>query len=104
MSIFKTKLASAFGGALGGFMLSWVGYIPHTVQSYDTALWIALFFTIIPGVVSLLSLIPLSKYEITEKRFFELLKDIRQRDGNKNSADPQISPTSDNIPLLKGEA
>jgi len=101
MSIFKTKLASAFGGALGGFMLSWVGYIPHTVQAPNTALWIALFFTVIPGIVSLFSLIPLSKYEITEKRFFELLKDIRQQ---ANTPDNDRLPAEDHHSLKKIEA
>lgn len=79
LNIFKTKLSGAIGGAIGGFCLSWAGYIPHTVQSAQTALWIGLFFTLIPGILTILSLFPLAKYEITEKRFFEILDEIRQR-------------------------
>lgn len=79
LNIFKTKLSGAIGGAIGGFCLSWAGYIPHTVQSAQTALWIGLFFTLIPGILTVLSLFPLAKYEITEKRFFEILDEIRQR-------------------------
>lgn len=79
LNIFKTKLSGALGGAVGGFMLSWAGYIPHQVQATETAMWIGLLFTLIPGVLTLLSLVPLSRYEITEKRFYEILSDIHQR-------------------------
>ncbi|MGB7802550.1 MFS transporter [Buttiauxella sp.] len=79
LNIFKTKLSGAIGGAIGGFMLSWAGYIPHQVQAAETAMWIGLLFTLIPGALTLISLIPLSRYEITEKRFYEILEDIHQR-------------------------
>ena len=83
LNIFKTKLSGAIGGAIGGFCLSWAGYVPHVVQSSQTALWIGLFFTLIPGILTLISLIPLAKYEITEKRFFEILDDIHSRNKNQ---------------------
>lgn len=79
LNIFKTKLSGAIGGAIGGFMLSWAGYIPHQIQATETAMWIGLLFTMIPGVLTLLSLVPLARYEITEERFYEILSDIHQR-------------------------
>lgn len=79
LNIFKTKLSGALGGAVGGFMLSWAGYIPHQVQAPETATWIGLLFTLIPGALTLLSLFPLARYEITEKRYYEILSDIHQR-------------------------
>lgn len=79
LNIFKTKLSGALGGAVGGFMLSWAGYIPHQVQAPETAMWIGLLFTLIPGALTLLSLLPLARYEITEKRYYEILSDIHQR-------------------------
>jgi len=84
LNIFKTKLSGAIGGAIGGFMLSWAGYIPHQVQAVETAMWIGLLFTLIPGALTLISLIPLSRYEITEKRFYEILEDIHQRNINQH--------------------
>lgn len=85
LNIFKTKLSGAIGGAIGGFMLSWAGYIPHQVQATETAMWIGLLFTLIPGVLTLLSLFPLARYEITEKRFYEILSDIHQRNAAPSS-------------------
>jgi GPH family glycoside/pentoside/hexuronide:cation symporter/probable glucitol transport protein GutA len=83
LNIFKTKLSGALGGAIGGFMLSWAGYIPHQVQATQTAMWIGLLFTLIPGVLTLISLIPLARYEITEKRFYEILSEIHQRNASQ---------------------
>jgi GPH family glycoside/pentoside/hexuronide:cation symporter/probable glucitol transport protein GutA len=85
LNIFKTKLSGALGGAIGGFMLSWAGYIPHQVQATETAMWIGLLFTMIPGVLTLISLIPLARYEITEKRFYEILSDIHQRNATQSA-------------------
>nr|WP_265332310.1 hypothetical protein [Obesumbacterium proteus] len=70
---------------MGGFMLSWAGYIPHAVQATNTAMWIGLLFTLIPGALTLISLIPLSSYEITERRFYEILDDIQQRNSGQTS-------------------
>lgn len=84
LNIFKTKLSGAIGGAIGGFMLSWAGYIPHQVQAVETAMWIGLLFTLIPGLLTLVSLIPLARYEITEKRFYEILDDIHQRNATSS--------------------
>lgn len=89
LNIFKTKLSGAIGGAIGGFMLSWAGYIPHAVQAEGTAMWIGLLFTLIPGALTLISLIPLARYEITERRFYEILDDIHQRN---NSQAVEVKP------------
>jgi len=78
-NIFKTKVASAVGGAVGGYILSAVGYVPNQIQSHSTLIWIALIFTIIPGILCLLSLVPLAKYELTEKRYLEILQDMKKR-------------------------
>lgn len=78
-NIFKTKVASAVGGAVGGYILSAVGYVPNQIQSHSTLIWIALIFTIIPGILCLLSLVPLVKYELTEKRYLEILQDMKKR-------------------------
>lgn len=88
LNIFKTKLSGAIGGAIGGFCLSWAGYVPHAVQTDQAALWIGLFFTLIPGILTILSLLPLAKYEITEKRFFEILDDIH----NRNKKPQEVTP------------
>lgn len=88
LNIFKTKLSSAIGGAMGGFCLAWTGYIPHIEQSPQTAMWIGLFFTLIPGILTIISIIPLAKYEITEKRFFEILDDIHSRNKTAQEVTP----------------
>jgi len=53
--------------------------VPNQIQSHSTLIWIALIFTIIPGILCLLSLVPLAKYELTEKRYLEILQDMKKR-------------------------
>lgn len=80
-NIFKTKLASAIGGALGAFLLGVVGYItvPNAVQSEATIKGIHYIFTIVPGIFSLFALIPLSKYSLSEKQYEEILEDLKNK-------------------------
>lgn len=79
-NIFKTKVASAIGGAIGAFALSIIGYVPNAVQSTATLNGIHYFFTIIPGLTALIALIPLGMYKLTEDKYEEILKDLKMRE------------------------
>ncbi len=83
-NIFKTKVASALGGSMGAFVLGAIGYIPNVAQSTTTLNWIHYTFTIIPGLVSLLALIPLSMYKLTEKKYQEILEELEAGSATKN--------------------
>lgn len=75
-NIFKTKLASAIGGALGAYTLHFAGYVPDMEQSIETLNIIHMFFTLIPGIIAAFSLIPLFNYELTEKRYNDILEEL----------------------------
>jgi len=72
-NIFKTKLASALGGALGAYALHWAGYIADMSQAKETLDIIHTSFSLIPGIISLIAFIPLLKYDLTEKKYKEIL-------------------------------
>ena len=75
-NIFKTKLASAIGGALGAYALSIMGYVPNVQQSMTTLNSMHMIFTLIPGVLSLFSLIPLGLYDLTEDQYKKVLGEL----------------------------
>ena len=77
-NIFKSKLASGLAGAIPAYLLAAIGYVPNAAQSASTLLWIALFFTAILGVASMLAILPLFKYELTERRYAEIVRQLDQ--------------------------
>ena len=58
-NIFKTKLASAIGGALCGYVLAFVGYKANVAQTVETLKGIHLMYSIVPGIIAILSIISL---------------------------------------------
>jgi GPH family glycoside/pentoside/hexuronide:cation symporter len=75
-----TKLTDALGVAVGGWALSWFGYVPNIVQTDMARLGIRLFFGLIPSVAILLSLPLLIWYPITRKSHAELRKRLEAAD------------------------
>jgi GPH family glycoside/pentoside/hexuronide:cation symporter/probable glucitol transport protein GutA len=78
-NIFKTKLAAAIGGAIGAYTLALVGYKANAVQSEFTLDMIHAVFTIIPGILSFIALIPLKYYKLTEERYREILGELQSK-------------------------
>ncbi len=76
MNIFKTKVASAVGGMIGAFGLSWIGFKSNAVQTTSTMDGMHIVFTLVIGVLSLLAIIPLRRYTLTEEKYQEILKKI----------------------------
>ena len=75
-----TKLTDALGVAVGGWALSWFGYVPNIVQTDMARLGIRLFFGLIPSVAIILSLPLLIWYPITRKSHAELRKRLEAAD------------------------
>lgn len=75
-NIFKTKLASALGGALGAYALHAAGYVPDITQTKATLDILHTAFTLIPGIISVMALIPLRSYDLTENKFQEILAQL----------------------------
>ncbi|MGF9963480.1 glycoside-pentoside-hexuronide (GPH):cation symporter [Bacillus rhizoplanae] len=76
---FRAKFAGAIGGGIGAYALSGIGYIPNQTQAGTTMVWMQLFFTLIPGILLLISVIPLMKYRLTEGAYEKILSEIKIR-------------------------
>lgn len=76
---FRSKFAGAIGGGIGAYALSGIGYIPNQTQTGTTMVWMQLFFTLIPGILLLISVIPLMKYQLTEGFYEKILSEIKIR-------------------------
>jgi GPH family glycoside/pentoside/hexuronide:cation symporter/probable glucitol transport protein GutA len=80
-NIFKTKVASAIGGSVGAFALASIGFVANTTQSKFTLDWLHIFLTLIPGVLSLIALIPLKFYDLSEDKYKSILSEIGKDKG-----------------------
>ncbi len=77
-NIFKTKVASAIGGGIGALGLSMIGFVSHTNQTVTTMNGMHNLFTIIPGMLSLLSIIPILFYTLTEEKYDEIVLSLEK--------------------------
>ncbi|MFA5688724.1 MAG: glycoside-pentoside-hexuronide (GPH):cation symporter [Kiritimatiellales bacterium] len=79
MNTFKTKVAGAIGGALGAYGLAAIHYIPNVEQTEFTIKGMHLLFTLLPGALSLLAMLPFCFYDLTEERYDCILNELLER-------------------------
>lgn len=82
LNMFQLKFSGAIGGALTGFILSWVGYVPNVEQTASALTGINLSFTLLPGVMFIAMTLLLIRYELVEKRSEEIVMSLRERQAN----------------------
>jgi GPH family glycoside/pentoside/hexuronide:cation symporter/probable glucitol transport protein GutA len=80
-NIFKTKAASAIGGSIGAFVLSAIGFAPNAEQTKFTLDMMHMLFTLVPGILSLIAIIPLRYYDLTEERYKNILVELKNNKG-----------------------
>lgn len=78
-NIFKTKVATAIGGALGALGLAFYMYQPNVTLSKETLDGIHLMISFVPGIIALVGILPLCKYTITETVYQSILADIESK-------------------------
>ena len=76
---FRAKMSLAIGGALGAYSLAAIKYVPNVEQAPETLKGIHLLFSLVPGVLSLLAMMPYFFYNLTEKRYETILKEVVAR-------------------------
>lgn len=69
---FGRKAGWAVGGAFGGFMLAWYGYVPTGEQSPETIKGIRLMLTWIPALTCLIASTVLVLYPLNERKVREV--------------------------------
>ena len=78
---FIKKTANGLGGALAGYMLAWVGYVPNATQTDGALGGMLALVSIVPAAFSLLALIAMYFYPLTETKFEAILVELKARNG-----------------------
>lgn len=79
-NILKTKISSAVAAAICAFTLSAVGYVPQGEQTVTALNGMHAVFTAVPGLIALLALIPLNRYDLTEEKYLMVLEELKRRE------------------------
>lgn len=79
LNTFRAQLSMGIGGALGAYGLAAVKYVPNVAQTTETVKGIHLLFSLVPGVLSLFATMLYLCYDLTEKRYEIILKEVIER-------------------------
>lgn len=77
LNIFKSKIASAIGGSLCGYILAYIGYTADSSQSTFTLNGIHLIQTLVPCVIVILSFMLLRRYNLSEAEYEAIVYDLK---------------------------
>ncbi len=77
LNIFKSKIASAIGGSLCGYILAYVGYNANSTQSTFTLNGIHLIQSLLPCVIIIISFLLLRKYNLSEAEYDAIIDDLK---------------------------
>lgn len=80
-SMFAQKFGLTIGAGLSGWLLGAFGYVANTAQSDSSLLGIRLLFTLIPAVVSILNVIALCFYNLTDDEVTDIEAELVARRG-----------------------
>lgn len=77
LNIFKSKISSAIGGSLCGYILAYIGYKANTTQSIFTLNGIHIIQTLIPCLIIFTSFLLLRKYNLSEAEYDAIVEDLK---------------------------
>jgi sugar (glycoside-pentoside-hexuronide) transporter len=80
MCTFTMKLATAIGGAMVGYYLTFIGYKPNVEQTPFTINGMNMLMSWIPAIGFLIMVIVISFFPLSEKRHAEIVKELKERD------------------------
>ncbi|MBD3689732.1 MFS transporter [Nanchangia anserum] len=76
----STKIASAFGGAIGLYIIGWFGYNGAAkVQTAEAIQGINIAANLVPAVLALVAVIPMLFYKLDHKTMQKVAKDLEER-------------------------
>lgn len=73
------KLGTAFGGVLPGIILQFTGYQANMIQTPLANMGITSLMSLLPLILTVLSILVMTRYGLTTKRFNEILKQLHSR-------------------------
>lgn len=73
------KLASALAGLAGGILLTIIGYVSNSPQTPETLAGFQTVMSLLPAIASLVGLIPLAFYTLTEQRHANIVAELEER-------------------------
>lgn len=77
LNIFKSKIASAIGGSLCGYILAYIGYTANESQSTFTLNGIHLIQTLVPCAIVIISFMLLRRYNLSEAEYEAIVDDLK---------------------------
>lgn len=80
---FIGKLVAGLGKFIAGLLLTWYGFTANTIQSPETLDGLFRSMTIIPGIGSMLMILPLFFYRIDEKTHQDLVEELSAEPSDK---------------------
>ena len=78
-SSMSQKLGWAIGTAITGWLLAWFGFRANEVQSAEAINGIKMFLSILPAVGTILSVVFISFYPLSEKRVKEITVELENK-------------------------
>ena len=81
-SSMSQKFGWAIGTALTGWLLAFFGFEANAVQTPETIDGIRMFLSLLPAVGTLLSVIFISMYPLTERRMSDIIRQLEERRNN----------------------
>lgn len=89
------KIATAAAGFIPGYVLSIVGYVPNQAQTAQALMGIRGGTYLYPIAMSIIAILLMLAYPITEAKYAEIIDDLRKRhvqNGDSTVADPLTRP------------
>lgn len=78
-SSMSQKFGWAIGSAITGWLLAYLGFQANVIQSEETIRGIRLFLSFLPAIGTVLSVIFISMYPLSEKKMEEITKNLEQK-------------------------
>jgi GPH family glycoside/pentoside/hexuronide:cation symporter len=78
-SMFAQKFGLTIGAGLSGWLLAYFGYVANQPQTEDSLMGIRLLFTFIPAGVSILNVLALSFYNLSDNQVADIERELESR-------------------------
>lgn len=82
-SSMSQKFGWAIGSALTGWLLSYFGFVANEVQQAEAIQGIKMFMSFLPAAGTLLSIVFISMYPLSEKKMLEISAELKSRRAEK---------------------